>query len=146
MAAGGGGAQSDSVYKPQVWKERENQTEVLLLTSLTPYHKDQADLEECLLCFYLSFINSLVGVVCFNTSKSFLSFLGAASSVDNDQLIQTICDRSPEPVYNSSGKYLTVAFRQGTQGGRRWFSMNYTMVEPVDSEWLPVSDGSLCFC
>ena len=63
MGGGGGEAQSDSVSKPQVWKERENQTEVLLLTSLTPYHKDQADLEECLLCFHLSFINSLVGVV-----------------------------------------------------------------------------------
>ncbi|XP_076456561.1 uncharacterized protein LOC143290891 [Babylonia areolata] len=49
-----------------------------------------------------------------------------------DNLVQELCNRMPELMYNSTDKYLTVVFRQGGQGGRRWFSMNYTMVSAPD--------------
>ncbi|KAK7091439.1 hypothetical protein V1264_009119 [Littorina saxatilis] len=55
-------------------------------------------------------------------------------SGDTDTLIQKLCDRMPETVYNSTGQNLTVVFQQGSQGGWRWMTLNYTMEAPAIDE------------
>ncbi|KAL8575989.1 hypothetical protein ACOMHN_052007 [Nucella lapillus] len=146
-----------------------------LLAPYLDYFRRQQDGMECVWTIKASDSNKNVGLVfpSFHLIKASASGKGDCVAIyDADQddigsknLKEEVCFGIPDSTYNSTGRYLTVVFRQGVHAGRRWFTMKYAMVSSDVSEGgailcgivnvckscikdcdLPQALGSLCEC